>query len=81
MPTPGVCGWAAVLSPPATNNSPPTVTAAAPASGSGRWPMTAAVCRAGSTAWMTSTGAPACGPVMAWPPNTKTFPPSAATAG
>ncbi len=70
VPRPGAGRWAAGLSPPATNSSPATVTAAAPASGSGRSPMTAAVRRAGSTAWMTFTGAPACGPVMAWPPKT-----------
>ena len=69
VPTPGVGRVAAGLSPPATNTSPSTVTAAAPASGSGRRPMTAAVCRAGSTAWITFTAAPAAGPVMAWPPN------------
>ncbi len=81
VPRPGTRCWAAVLSPPATSTSPSTVTAAAPASGSGSSPMTAAVCRAGSTSWMARTGAPACGPVMAWPPNTKICPSSAATAG
>ena len=70
VPRPGTGRRAAGLSPPATNSSPATVTAAAPASGSGRAPMTAAVRRAGSTAWMTLTGAPAWGPVMAWPPKT-----------
>ena len=69
VPSPGVGLVAAGLSPPATNNSPSTVTAAAPASASGRLPTIDAVCRAGSTAWMTLTGVPACGPVMASPPN------------
>ena len=69
VPGPGAGRRAAGLSPPATNTSPSTVTAAAPASGSGRRPMTAAVCRAGSTAWITFTAAPAAGPVMACPPN------------
>ena len=69
-PTPGACGCAAGLSPPARNTSPRTVSAAAPASRSGRWPITVALCRAGSTSWMASTGLPACGPVTAWPPNT-----------
>ncbi len=41
VPRPGTGCWAAVLSPPATNTSPSTVTAAAPASGSGSSPMTA----------------------------------------
>ena len=70
VPRPGADFRAARLSPPATNTSPSSVTAAAPASGSGRRPMTAAVCRAGSTAWITFTAAPASGPVMACPPNT-----------
>ena len=69
VPTPGVDRAAAELSPPATNTSPSTVTAAAPASGSGRRPMTAAVRRAGSTIWITVTPVPASGPVMACPPN------------
>ena len=70
VPRPRGARRAAGLSPPATNTSPSTVTAAAPASGSGRRPMTAAVCRAGSTVWITFTADPAPGPVMAWPPNT-----------
>ena len=37
--------------------------------------------RAGSTTWIVFTGVPARGPVTARPPNTKIFPPSAATAG
>ena len=69
VPIPCVGREAAGLSPPATNNSPFTVTAAAPASASGRFPTIDAVRRAGSTAWMTLTGVPACGPVIAWPPN------------
>ncbi len=59
VPRPAVAGWAAVLSPPATNSSLSSVIATAPDSGSGRWPTTAAVCLAGSMAWMASTGAPA----------------------
>ena len=70
LPTPGACGCAAGLSPPARNTSPRTVTAAAPASRSGRWPITVALCRAGLTSWMASTGVPACGPVTACPPKT-----------
>ena len=65
VPSPGTGRWITVLSPPATNSSLPTVTARAPAKGSGRWPMTAAVCRAGFTTWITSTGAPARRPVIA----------------
>ena len=53
-------GRRAVGLPPSatTNTSPSSVTAAATVSGSGRWPVTAAVCRAGSTAWITVTGQP-----------------------
>src|SRR5215468_11672008 len=61
-PRPGVRRRAAGLSPPTTNNSPCTVTAMAPSSGSGSSPTIAAVRLAGSTAWMVPTGAPACGP-------------------
>ena len=80
-PIPGTSAWATLLSPPATKTWPPIATAAAPASDSGRRPMTLALCRAGSMAWMTSTGWPARGPVMASPPKAKIVPPSAATAG
>src|SRR5204862_489494 len=46
-------GASASIRPAAAGQSrPPMVTAASPASGSGRRPMTLAVCRAGSTAWM-----------------------------
>ena len=81
VPMPGTRGCRTELSPPATNTSPPRVAAAAPASGTGSWPTTVQVWCAGSTAWITVTGAPAWRPVTASPPNTKIFPPSAATAG
>src|SRR5580692_9776554 len=80
-PIPGTRGWRAVLLPPATYTWPPMVTAAAPASGSGRRPVMLAVRRAGSMTWIVVTGWPACGPVTARPPKTKIFPPDAVTAG
>lgn len=43
--------------------------------------MIVAVFRAGFTSWMTLTGDPACGPVMAWPPNTRIWPFWTVTAG